>query len=243
MPRKHKPRNRRRRRKKESSYRKRIRRALVPFALPKQKTVKLRYVQFIALNPTATTGAGDYGQVQHRFNANSIYQPDVEAAGPNYNQPLYTNTWKALYNKYVVNGSRITVKCSPTSNTNSIPGYLAIHLDDDGTLTETYKGPELVQQLGTKSTIIQSNAGSDTMRSLSNNFSAKKFFNINDMKDNFDRLGAAVTANPSDTAVWFVVAGALNDPTPSDMARIDCMVTIDYVVTFSEPKDIPLSTA
>lgn len=67
-------------------------------------------------------------------------------------------------------------------------------------------------------------------------FNAKKFYNISNVKDNVSRIGASMGADPSDTAVWhcWIQAQDLSSSTPV----LRGTATIEYRVTFSEPKDL-----
>jgi len=71
---------------------------------------------------------------------------------------------------------------------------------------------------------------------LTKGYSAKKFYNITNIGDNIDRLGAGILANPSEEACFSVFAG----PTPgsaTDIGTVYVTVSIDYIVMFSEPKE------
>ena len=70
-------------------------------------------------------------------------------------------------------------------------------------------------------------------------FSTKKFWNVTNVKDNIPRLGAAVTAGPSDEAFFAVWAQAMN--VGGDPPVLQYLITIDYVAAMSEPTDLLLS--
>lgn len=69
-------------------------------AFPPRKTVALRYVDTVALNP----GAG--GTAVQVFRANSIYDPDYTGAG---HQPMFYDNYANIYGRYKVNYATITM--------------------------------------------------------------------------------------------------------------------------------------
>jgi len=75
-----------------------------PFTMSKVSTV-LRYNQVISLNPTAGE-LGSTGSNVWQFSANGMYDPDITGTG---HQPLYYDNYTALYDRYHVKYSTITV--------------------------------------------------------------------------------------------------------------------------------------
>lgn len=151
------------------------------------------------------------------------------------------NQWAALYNNYIVLGSKcrvhyqgFTPEGSLVPGTTIYPGYMGIYLSDDTTNFTTY------------TTMMEAKKG--TWRSINSvntrpckaisKYSAKKHYNIKDIKDNVSRLGAVMTAGPTDAAyynIWFQ---------PADQASgitYQAIVIVDYIVMFSEPKDVAAS--
>lgn len=191
--------------------------------LPKTKRAVLRYVDSVTNN--SATGLLAYKV----FRANSIYDPYQSGIG---HQPMGFDTWSSIYNHYVVLGAKISVKTLHTAQDDAITG---IYLTDEST-TPTY-----VDYTG----FMEARRG--TTRMISSNqikpaytlgkYSTKKFFNVTDVKDNFDRLGSLVTTNPTDQAYWVLWFQALNAAT----VGATHIVTIDYIVEFSEPKDMEQS--
>ena len=82
---------------------------------PAKHTAELKYSRIINLNAAATTGIS-----YHIFRANSIFDPD-------YTQPLSTqpyghDQYEAIYRKYKVLKSVITMQPMSTSNSNQLEG-------------------------------------------------------------------------------------------------------------------------
>jgi len=66
-------------------------------------------------------------------------------------------------------------------------------------------------------------------------YSAKKFFNVKDVKDNLDRIGSAIGSNPTDPAFYNLTIQS--EPSMT----VELLVLIEYIVLFSEPKELPQS--
>lgn len=191
---------------------------------PRQQKTKMKYVDSFVLD------IGVAGAIaKHAFRANSIYDPDYTGTG---HQPMMHDLWLQLYNHYVVTGSRITLRVYDSSPVNTTPKLLGIMLNDDLTTPSTWS--EVLEQGTTKYTIV--NPGNpNKVPAVSCNYSARKFFNVTDIKDNVNRIGAAQGNNPSDEA-YFTCFALPYDQT-SDLGAFRVLVTIEYAVDFSEPKD------
>lgn len=185
----------------------------------------LRYCQEFTLNP----GAGSIANQQ--FRAGSIFDPDVTGAG---HQPMRRDQLAVFYNHYVVVGAKITVYVVPEASTASQrnPIVLGVYLSDDTTIPSVYT-TIIEQGRGSYKFSGTSVAAMSTM--LTTTYSAKQFFNITNIKDNLDRIGAAIGTSPSEQAIFNVYAQAMD--LSSDPDPVQCVAVIDYAVQFSEPKD------
>lgn len=85
----------------------RMRTALGNF--PATKTVALRYVDTVALNPTST------GVATNVFRVNNIFDPDYTGIG---HQPMYYDNYSAVYSQYRVNYATITMVALHTHSVN-----------------------------------------------------------------------------------------------------------------------------
>lgn len=196
----------------------------VPSGMPTQRIAKLKYAQVMSV--TSTTGV----MGEQRFSANNIYDPDVTGTG---HQPMGHDQWTALFNHYVVLGSKITVKfCDADASTT--PTHVGLYLSDGKTLSYT-TGYEFIEARKGTYRLMVPNEGRRHI--MSNKFSAKKFYNVKDVKDNLNRLGAASGASPTEQAYYHIWIQTLDATTQS----IRCVVEIDYIVLFSEPKDLTTS--
>lgn len=194
-----------------------------PAGVPTKKVVSMRYCS----NGTIASTSGIL-QV-HVFSANNLYDPDVTGTG---HQPMGHDTMATLYNHYVVLGSKITVQWGQV-NTSGGTGNLMVgcYLDDDSTVPYTGYSGLIESRKGTSKLItLQRNAISTTSK-----FSAKKFFNVNDVKDNFTRLGGDF-GNPPGDAANFILWVQSQDISTTNTAYFT--VIIDYIVACSEPRSL-----
>lgn len=215
--------NRRRKKKYSSPYQGR----LMP-GFPKSKMFKFRYCDSVVLNAPIGNIAS------HVFKANGLYDPDVTGTG---HQPLGFDEASVYYNHYVVLGSKITVAFSAGSTASSYgPSQLVgVFISDDATFPGTTSS--LTEQGLTKwRYLAQAQTKGNAVTKVVNRFSAKKFFNITDIKDNIEELGATVTADPNDQAQFVVWTGSMD--TGTDPPFVNCFITIDYIVLMREPKSL-----
>jgi len=226
-----KPRPYRRKKAKKSSYARRYRRRRltmtgIPSGMPVQRIAKLRYVETASVSSTLGVLSA------YVFYASSIFDPNYTTTG---HQPMGRDQWATLFNHYVVLGSKISVKFIP-DNTTTSPMAVGVYLHDDFTVPYTNSNDYIEARRG--SYRLQAPGQNEQLnRPVTSYYSAKKFFNVKDVKDNIDRLGAPMAANPAENGFFHVWAQTLDNSTDS----VRFCATIDYIVLFSEPKSIPIS--
>lgn len=203
------------------NYRRKYSSMGVPSGMPKQRTAVLRYAEPITL--TSPSGAC----ARYFFKANDCYDPNSTGTG---HQPISWDNWTNLYNRYVVVGSKITAYVTDNTASHSEPGLVGAYLTesslggstDSSYMIEAKKGVWRAITGGQRSTTI-----------VGSKFSARKFFNIKDVADNIDKLGAICTASPAEPAyfcLWYATQSGVNN-------TVNVQVVIDYIVHFSEPLD------
>lgn len=205
-------------------YNRLARRIGIPNFLPAQRAAKLRYTSQLTL----TSAAGLL--TNHQFRANGCYDPDFTSTG---HQPYGWDQLTPFYNHYVVAGSRMSVRVVPQTDNTAFSGCVGIYLSDDSTVGFTSYTTFVEAKKGTYRLI---NGGSDKQTTVSCNYSAKKFFNIVNVKDNIARLGASTVNDPGEIAMfnlWYQAADETSTAT-----NLTALVTIEFMVLFSEPKDI-----
>jgi len=192
--------------------------------MPKTRRAILRYTDHVT-SITSTLGAlGSYV-----FRANGIYDPNYTGTG---HQPMGFDQWAALYNHYVVLGAKMTVKVLPSASSTApciigtmVTDGTAVPYTTPGTFIEAKRGPYRLFK------------ATDRVVSLVQKYSSKKQFNVTDVKDNVARIGAPVTADPTEDAMFNIWFFTMDNTTASP----NLFVTIDYIVEFSEPKDMVTS--
>lgn len=198
-----------------------------PLGFPATRTAKMRYVELLTM--PSTTGS----MAQYNFACNGIFDPNVTGIG---HQPIGFDQWSPFYNNYIITGATMTVEAF--NATPGVPLVMGVILSDDTTYPSAY-ATILENGLGVQKTLGGSDQGSAARTILKVRFNSKKFYNYKDTKDNFDRIGAAIGANPSINLAMFGVYAQSLDLTNSATAL--CKVRIDYDVTFSTPKTLAAS--
>jgi len=191
---------------------------------PQTKMTRLRYCDTVTIDP----GAAIIGY--YSFRANGIYDPDQTSTG---HQPMGRDIWAQIYNRYVVLGAKITATFSPQEKL-SHPYIYGIKIDDDGA-TVPLNVSELVESGQSKYRMANNDYTVRGPQSITKYFSAKKWFNVSNVKDNVTRIGAPIGADPADIAsflLWVGPAGHISDSSPWHVT-----VKIEYIVLFTEPQD------
>lgn len=196
--------------------------------IPLNQRVKMRYVTDVPLNLTLPGLIG-----YHYFRANSIYDPDYTATG--HTMAGYNNMF-ALYNHYLVVGSKITVTWSNGAGETSgdVPCRVGTFIDADASIGATNYYELIENGHGSSRLMASGNSNLYKITRTGATYSPKKFFNVQDPKDLRESLGSQFGANPSEGAFFAVWAQPLGAYT----ANLTANVVIDYTVVFGEPKTI-----
>lgn len=196
---------------------------------PKTTAVKLRYVESRTING----GVGSIGSINYR--ANSCFDPYQSGVG---HQPSGFDQWSLFYNHYVVVGSKCKATFSLTGTTASGGiSVCGVYLSDDATYSADVN--TLMEQSHTKKAKSYYSVEAGKPVTVTKGFSTKKFFNVTNVTDNISRLGAYITANPTENAYFVVFNGNANGTI--DPPDVTVLVEIEYIVIFSEPKELPQS--
>lgn len=210
MPYPRRPRTRRTRRK---WYKRRNRRTSLLW--PATKVVKFRLV----LSKAFSSGSGALAGVAYKMN--SLNDP---TAGDSAQLPLGLDQWAALYSKYKVLGSKITVLAHPTTITGA--GFFGLHLSSQGqsaVLTDHDHYREL------PNTSMKMVSPDIDLARVSLNYSIHKYpFHIRKVKDADDQEGTFSTTpgDPADIAYVHLFA---QDSNKTDAITFDVQITLEYV--------------
>lgn len=217
---------------KKKGYKKRYHKKSIPLGLgfPKSKLVKLRYCTSVSLNSGVATVS------KNSFRANGLYDPDQTGTG---HQPIYFDVFQLLYDHYTVLGARCTASFGVTS-TNAGTAIIGIMLNDDS----AYDGGTTVNDYvesgkGTWKVLTMGSSSSKMENSVSMNMSTKKWFGVKNPVDSDGLRGICNSGNPSEEVYFIVYTGSVNPAT--DAAALDVLVVIDYIILFTEPRDIAQS--
>lgn len=221
---------RRKRSRKRSSRKRRYRRRRRPklqVGFPIKHTCKLRYTEVISLN--ASAGANS----TYSFRCNNIYDPDATGTG---HQPRHYDILQEVYDYYCVRGMKITAKVvgfdETSTNRSQVMGIrISPDLNLEAPNTDIAALHEAGRTLNTRWTMVN-HQDPTTTRALTHTWSLRRNkANTNTTTDDV-LTGTTAGAGPSrqDYATIFV-GHAITDP-GQDPARLQIMVSIDYVVQF-----------
>ncbi len=212
------PRRRNRRSKRRSNTALAFRRA----PLPTKFTTKLKYVEEISLNPPA-------GGVMlaHYFSANGLFDPNVTGTG---HQPMGFDQLMLFYDHYTVIGAKINVRAK--NDDPSINCVFGVDITDTNTSLSTFNISRYLEN-GRKNWRY---LGYDTTSANSGNITykvnpAKYLGRSNPLSE--PQLKGSATTNPAEEAFFQIAVGS---PQSRDGTFVDMVVSIEYLVVFTEPK-------
>lgn len=223
--------------------RRRPRRAynVAPSGMPRVRVAHLRYVQLVNFMTT------DQVLGTALFNANSAFDPAGLATSFVHidpHQPMGFDQWALLFRNYVVMGSKITVtRIGCEAATTPQPdqteaGRFGIYTSD--TATPTYTRGTTYKEARKGQTRYVSNNQRSSQKCVAV-YSPRRMYGIKDIKDNQDRLGAVVGANPGELAKFVLWAQLENTPQVETTWNFEA--TIEYCIQFDEPVDLDRSIA
>lgn len=185
--------------------------------VPKTRTCKLRYCEnFVLQNVSGALNSLP-------FRANSIFDPNVAFGG---HQPMGRDIWAQLYKEYCVLGAKITLYCGSDNGTVPMTTGVSVNSNTNPLYSETTsyvesKTGQWVQLMDNRNA-----------KRICTTYSAKKYWNLTDVKDNREEIGAPMASNPAKEC-FFVIWAQPNDRTSTNITRYT--VVIDYIVSFSDP--------
>lgn len=220
----------------KKTYRRYVPRSLgprqgVPSGMPLSRVANIRYCT------QGVIGCQEHVIGYYNVRANSPYDPEYNAGG---GQPLGWKQWTNLYDQYVVLGSKITAYISyKEQNTiDNPPMAVGIYLSDDPKIPYVDWQGLVEARKGTFRMMAPMQAAPVKVMSK---YSAKHFFNVSDVKDNLKMIGAPVNADPDDEAVYIIWGNTTGTHEATESVALNVNIIIDYIVLFSEPKDLARS--
>jgi hypothetical protein len=155
------------------------------FGFPDRVVSKLRYVDTIAIASTAGSIA------KQLFYVNSVWDPDASGTG---HQPLYRDTFAAVYDQYAVISADIEVTFVAYSGT--IPLLVGCVIDDDGTTSTTAN--TLMEQSHGQSALIPWATGAPSTIKFKVHWDCKKILQIDPFSS--ETYKTAVGSNPTEVS-------------------------------------------
>lgn len=204
-----------------------------PTGFPSNRVVTLKYVQSLYLH-----APGNGAPIGNVFSANSCYDPDTTGGG---HQPSGFDQWRQFYDYYCVIGSKI--RCVPVQATNTTlePVLFGVLLTNDSTALSSYTSTTIREQGLGRYSIGQPTSNGLPPRPITLGFSAKKFWNLQSVRDNQDWLGAYWNTNPTTQSYFVVWASNLNGNTGNQPPAVGMSVEITYKVLLVGPRILPES--
>lgn len=196
----------------------------IPSGMPLARRANLRYCEQLTM--TCTSGILEH----YIFRANSVFDPNQSGIG---HQPMGYDQWALLYNNYNVVGSKIQVRLTGDTSI-SAPIAMGVFLTDY--ITPPYADWTGYKE-GRKGSVITYTGRNSNVYKAQSKFSAKKYFNLKDVKDNTHRTGAGTGTNPTEEAYYIIWLQTLNATTDT----FEILVQVDYIVDFSDPKELAQS--
>lgn len=193
--------------------------------MPNKFVTKLKYVEQFTVNPGAAGVTG-----VHTFCANGIYDPNLTGVG---HQPRGLDEMFKFYQHGTVIGSKIKLRWDNSDPSNNV--LVGINLRSN---TTTSSDPnDYMEQSNGLFKMSSIETGSHDTGVLSYKFN-NKFLGVSKPLSEAD-LRNTTAANPTEQAVyhvWCADAVGTNDP-----SSLICVVEIEYIVVFTERKDLTQS--
>lgn len=179
------------------------------------------------------TGGGGVGATgTHVFSANGLYDPDITGVG---HQPAGFDQMMQWFDHYTVKSSKVSVSFHNASPT--YYNFVGIYFSDrSNTVTDPREVIENGKGVYTKLNLPGS-AGD--MTQLDVMCSVSKFLGRPNVMDE-DDLRGNVTSNPTEE-VYIHIWQAAQSATAASDNGVGFEIRIEYYVTFTEPKLIPIS--
>lgn len=184
------------------------------FGFPNTIITKLRYCD--QLTQTSTSGS----VVAYVFAANGLFDPDISGTG---HQPMYRDNYAALYDQYVVLGSKIKVTATNMGINTVVWG---INGDDDSAGSATLS-TKMEQNNSQWMQLGPNGSGHDT-GIITCTFEPNRDFGVDAKSDGAS--ATIISSNPTELWCYQVFCSANNSGT----SQLQFAVEIDYTVKWSE---------
>lgn len=178
-----------------------------------------------AYSETASFVVSNVGLSHLQWRANGMYDPDITFTG---HQPMFYDNMAAIYNHWVVIGSKIKVKIVPTTNIND-PATFVLWNNDDGIVQQTNINAILESRPNDNILMPGDDA---SVGVLTTNFSAKKSYGASVIAN--ANLRGTTSSDPSEQKVYTLTGTSYSSSTAQEYK---IQVDIEYIATWFEPRD------
>lgn len=185
---------------------------------PTTLRTKLKYHEAIALSSVAGTVSGNV------FRAEALFDPNETGTG---HQPMFFDSFAAVYNRYVVRGARIKVTFNPTTETAATSMWV-VGIVGQSTNTIQSDPNVLCEQGHSVWADVNGRNGGPNQKTLYLNYTPEKHLNLSYLDND---VGALVTSNPA-VSYKFIIYGA--DRQSSGTTNMVAEVEIVYDCEFSD---------
>jgi hypothetical protein len=184
------------------------------FGFPDRLMTTLRYHGTIIL--TSTAGA----LAQHGFRWNSIFDPDYTGTG---HQPLYRDTYAAVYNHYAVVSARAHLTFAAESSTLA---YTSVNTDDDTSPSTDLN--VLAEQSHGMFFLMGSDSGNRGVYEVHTSWDCKKVLGTDPYSS--QSYKTAVGSNPTEVSFLWLSSGAAGGGNADTIVSVD----LEFDVCFTE---------
>lgn len=193
---------------------------------PKMIMIKHKYADQAAISMPAGGPA-----LSTIYSCNSLYDPDVSGGG---HQPYYFDQLSALYDHYVVIGSKIRCTFMPQSQTTPA-FYVNMYIDDNAVTTSGNPIVNEEKQTGGGKAMCVLPGGNNKV-TITRSWSAKKYFGKGVLANT--ELQGTGTTSPTEQSYYVINAICANG---GDTALTNVLVEIEYLAIWKEIRDIAQS--
>ncbi len=186
------------------------------YGFPEKLVTKLKYAEILQITSTAGGNAGNI------FNINSTFDPNQSGIG---HQPLYRDTYAAIYDQYAVISA--TAKVTFISNATTSAMIVGVVIDDDSSISSTIE--TLIEQSTSQTHLIPNATGALNNHTFNISWSAKKHLGIDPFTS--ESYKTAVGSNPSEISTLAVFAKPADG---SSTTTTTVLVEIIQTVLFTE---------
>lgn len=202
-----------------------VTRGLVNLGKGFPKMVKVTQTYIDTINLTSTSGV----PATYRFSANGLYDPNITSTG---HQPIFYDQLAALYDHYVVLGSKI--EATWVNQTSTTPPTVYSFIINDDTTVVSSDPATLGEQTGAKKKVV--GYGNSDAHRMTLNYSARKIHGRGVLANN--SLQGNVNSMPSDQTYYDFHFRALDGVST---AAVSIEFKITYIVVWKELSDITAS--